>query len=197
MPKKTNPLSIASFIEQYYPEYWGVQRYPADECVAIHKVDADWGIFSNFAPTPIVVKGVPFSCTEELFALMKFRDAEPLKALYGLKGMGLKMKSKPWQKTHRREDWGSMIVDAMKFCLMTKYEQCANFRAELERSCGHYIVEDQSSFTKPADAWGTKLEGDEYVGPNLLGRLLMELRDNGKLEYKLPAEALDFIELLK
>ena len=32
------------------------------------------------------------------------------------------------------------------------------------------------------------LEGDgkEYVGPNLMGRLLMELRDNGRLDYTLP-----------
>ena len=39
--------------------------------------------------------------------------------------------------------------------------------------------------------------GCKYVGPNLLGRLLMELRDNGKLEYNLPDDALDFIEILK
>ena len=35
-----------------------------------------------------------------------------------------------------------------------------------------------------ADSWGTVFKGDEYVGPNLLGRLLMELRDNGHFEFK-------------
>ena len=43
-------------------------------------------------------------------------------------------------------------------------------------------------FTKPKD--------EKYVGPNLLGRLLMELRDNGKLEYSLPDDAFDFISEL-
>ena len=35
------------------------------------------------------------------------------------------------------------------------------------------------------------LEGDgkEYIGSNLMGRLLMELRDNGKLDYVLPSDA--------
>ncbi len=28
------------------------------------------------------------------------------------------------------------------------------------------------------------LIGDNYIGPNLLGRLLMELRDNGHFEFK-------------
>jgi hypothetical protein len=62
---------------------------------------------------------------------------------------------------------------------------------------GLYIVEDQTSFSKSADAWGAKLKGNEFVGPNVLGRLLMELRDNGKLEYKLPEDAFDFIKTLK
>ena len=44
---------------------------------------------------------------------------------------------------------------------------------------------------------GVKLVGDDFVGPNLLGRLLMELRDQGTLEYHLPADALDFITVLK
>ena len=37
----------------------------------------------------------------------------------------------------------------------------------------------------------------QYVGSNLLGRLLMELRDNGKLEYQLPDDIFDFIKILK
>ena len=90
-----------------------------------------------------------------------------------------------------------MIVDAMKFCLMQKYEQCESFRKELERSKGKYIVEKQANPKKDADTWSAKLQGDKWVGPNLTGRLLMELRDNGKLDYKLPEDALHFTEYLK
>ncbi len=75
---------------------------------------------------------------------------------------------------------GMIVVGAMKQCLQLKYEQSEEFRVALERSKGKYIVEDQSTFRKKyADTWGVKRQGDFYVGPNLMGRLLMELRDNG------------------
>ena len=189
--------SIADFIRVNYPEYWGLQSYPAAECVRIHKIDEEWGVFSNFGHTPIVVDGVVFDTSERLFQLMKFKDEEAVRAIYYKKG-NPKMPAKHWERTHRRDDWGRMIVDAMKFCLTQKYEQCGDFRNELERSKGKFIVEDQTSFTKKnPDAWCVKLQGDNFVGPNLLGRLLMELRDNGKLEYTLPADAMKFIEYLK
>ena len=188
--------SIADFIRENYPEYWGMQSYPADQCVRIYKIDEEWGIFSNFGHTPIVVEGVTFDTSERLFQLMKFKDEEPVKAIYYKKG-NPKMTTKHWEKTHRREDWGKIVIDAMKFCLTQKYEQSEEFRKELERSKGKFIVEDQTSFPKKTpDTWGVKLQDDNFVGPNLLGRLLMELRDTKTLEYKLPNDALDFISFL-
>ena len=94
-----------------------------------------------------------------------------------------------------------MVVDAMKYCLQTKYEQCEEFRNELERSKGLFIVEDETKRNerkkKDAYSWGVNLVGDNYVGPNLLGRLLMELRNTGKLDYVLPPDAFAFICYLK
>ncbi len=87
-----------------------------------------------------------------------------------------------------------MVVDAIKMCIQLKYEQNEDFRNELERTKGMYIVEGQK---KGPDTWGAKLTDDVYAGSNLMGRLLMELRDNGKLEYHLPDNALDFIEIVK
>lgn len=188
--------SIAPFIQAFYPEYYSIESYPANECVTIHKVSEPWGIFGNFARTPIVIDEVMFKTSEQLFQLMKFKDKEPVLAVYNANNP--KMTTKHWEKTHRRSDWGQMVVDAMKFCLTKKFEQSEDFRAELKRSLGKFIVEDQTSFTKKTpDTWGVKLQGDNFVGPNLLGRLLMELRDNGKLDYILPADAMSFMEFLK
>ena len=188
--------SIAPFIQAFYPEYYSIETYPANECVTIHKVSEPWGIFGNFARTPIVIDEVMFKTSEQLFQLMKFKDKEPVLAVYNANNP--KMTTKHWEKTHRRSDWGQMVVDAMKFCLTKKFEQSEDFRAELERSRGKFIVEDQTSFTKKTpDTWGVKQHGDNFEGPNLLGRLLMELRDNGKLDYILPADAMSFMEFLK
>ena len=188
--------SIAPFIKEFYPQYYSIETYPVSECATIHKVDMEWGVFSNFGRIPLVINGVTFKNSEQLFQMMKFKDEEVLQAVY--KAGNPKMTTKKWEKTHRRPDWGSMIVDAIKFCIQQKYEQSEEFRNKLEESKGLYIVEDQSSFAKKnPDTWGVKKQGEHFVGPNLLGRLLMELRENGKLEYHLPEDALDFIHTIK
>ena len=188
--------SIAPFIQAHYPEYWGTQSYPAMQCVCIRKVKEEWGILGNFAPVPIIIDGVTFDTCERLFQCMKFKDREAVDAVFHANNP--KMTAKHWEKDYRRADWGQMIVDAMKFCLGEKYEQSEAFRNELERSKGLFIVEDQTSFPKKEpDAWGVKPQGDNFVGPNLLGRFLMELRDKGTLTYRLPDDGLAFIEVLK
>ena len=188
--------SVAPFIKEFYPKYYSIERYPAEKCVCIRKVKDEWGVLCNFAKTPLSVNGVTFKNSEQLFQVMKFVDEEPVRAVY-LAG-NPKFTAKHWEKTHRRKDWGSIIVDAMKFCLMQKFEQSKVFRDELLKTAGRFAVEDQTSFPKKtANTWGTKLMGEEYVGPNLLGRLLMELRDNGSLDYQLPKDALLFTDFLK
>jgi ribA/ribD-fused uncharacterized protein len=192
-------VHVREFIKKNYPEYYSIERYPADKTAAFCKVDAPWGIFSNFGRTPLVVDGVSFDCSEKLFQVMKFADMASRKSVFKAKGQTMKMKAKHQEKVGTvRPDWGEIIVDAMKFCLMQKYTQCEAFRTELERSRGLFIVEDQTTFPKKnPDTWGVKQSGDgkEYIGPNLMGRLLMELRDNGKLDYVLPPEVTSFQDL--
>ena len=192
-------MHVRELIEKYYPEYYSWNSYPAERTAAFCKVKDEWGIFSNFAQTPLTVKGVTFYSAESLFQVMKFTDAEARKAIFVLKGQGLKMQAKHFEKTVGvRDDWGRIIVDVLKFCLMAKYEQSEEFRRELERSRGLFIVEDQTTFSKKtADTYGAKLSSDGtiYEGPNLMGRLLMELRDNGKLECRLPNGILDLDNL--
>lgn len=200
-------MSLHDQIKEYYPQYSDIQRYPADKCACVRKTKDEWGILGNFYRTYIVIDGVTIDCTERLFHLMKFKATaeEGIKGEFAAKaGQNVKMHMRHIYKDHSdwlREDWGSIVVDAMRFCLQTKYEQCEAFRKELERSKGLFIVEDETERNrkrhKDADSWGTNLVGNEYVGPNLLGRLLMELRDTGKLEYHLPADAFTFISYLR
>lgn len=199
---RRNIHSIAAFIEEYYPEYWNKSvSYPANKCACIRKVKEEWGILGNFGSTPLDIDGVVFDNSERLFQTMKFCDAEVVRDMFRCRGgLPIKNKSKSYEtKGFRRDDWGSYFIDALKFCLMKKYEQSEDFRNELERSKGLFIVEDETARRKGKgpDAYGVVLVGDNYEGYNLLGILLMELRDNGSLEYKLPDDALDFIKALK
>ena len=175
-----NFYSIAPFIERYYPQYYSIERYPVDKCIAIQKIGEEWGILSNFAHTPIEYKGVTYKSSEQLFQMMKFTDKTVRDVVFNAPNP--KMTAKHYEKAYRRPDWGMMIVDVMKLCLLLKYQQCEEFRHNLESTSGKFIVADQSTFRKKhADTWGAKREGDFFVGPNLLGRLLMELRDNPHL----------------
>lgn len=195
--------SVAAFIKEHYQEYWGISSYPASECAVFCSTHEEWGIFSNMACTPIVVDGVTFKSCEHIFQMMKFKDTEIVGRVWdgitatGKRSVNIKMTAKSYEPMHRRADWGAMIIDAIKFCMMQKYEQCEAFRQELERSHGLYIVEKQANPKRNADAWSAKLEGNQWIGPNLTGRLLMELRDTGKLAYSLPTDALDFIQNIK
>ena len=198
-----NKHSVYPFIKEHYPEYDGIQSYPADECAVFCSTHEEWGVFSNMASTPIRIDGVEFKSAEHIFQMMKFNDAGYVTRIWNgitandKKSANIKMTAKSYEPEHRRQNWGSMIVDALKYAMQQKYEQCEAFRDELERSKGKYIVEMQANPNKKAHTWSAKLEGGSWVGSNLTGRLLMELRDNGKLDYRLPEDALDFIRYIK
>ena len=187
--KKKSSTSVAEGIKEYYPQYWGDQFYPIAQSVFFHKKTDDHWILSNMASCPLEIDGIPFKNSEHLFQTLKFATPESITAVY--LSNNAKMTAKHYQKLggHRREDWEQILVDVMKFCLQQKYEQCLEFRTELERTNGYNIVELQDAKNDKestrANAWGVKSKGQNYVGPNLMGRLLMELRD-GEMEYKLP-----------
>lgn len=182
-------MRVHEMIARYYPQYYSIETYDCGNVARVHKIDGDWGIFSNFANTPLQVEGKTFDTSERLFQVLKMATKEAQTSVFEVKG-NPKMRARHIAKVtpeQIRPDWPEIIVDVMKFCLMTKYEQCAEFRDALFRSKGMVIVEDQTTFPgKNADTWGVKLKDGKYVGPNLLGRLLMELREGGGMEYSIP-----------
>ena len=187
--KKKSSTRLAEFIKKYYPEYWGDHIYPIAQSVFFHTKEDEHWILSNMADCPLEIEGVPFKNSEHLYQTLKFATPESITAVY--QAQNAKMTAKHWQTIdgHRRADWGQIVLDVMKFCLQQKYEQCLEFREELKKTKGYHIVELQDSQkdkdSSRANAWGVKSKGQNYKGPNLMGRLLMELRD-GKMEYKLP-----------
>ena len=189
--KKKSSASIAEGIKKYYPQYWGDQVYPIAQSVFFHKKTDNHWILSNMASCPLEIEGIPFKSSEHLFQTLKFATPKSITAVY--QSNNAKMTAKHYQKLggHRREDWEQIRVDVMKFCLQQKYEQCPEFRKELDSTIGYNIVELQDrkndKESSRANGWGVKTKGQNYEGPNIMGRLLMELRD-GTMKYKLPED---------
>ena len=175
--------------EIYYPEYNEIEHYAADKAVGFTKTKAEWGVFSNFAKTetPMVVSGVAFVSVEQMYHYIRLNNEESRAEYLKLApGMGLKMAAKTFKKRGiEREDWRDIAVDVMRFCLNHKYKVSEVFRSQLERSKGKYIVEDESNRRKKPDSWGAVFDAEkkEYYGKNIMGRLLMELREKGCLTY--------------
>lgn len=171
----------------YYPEYNIIERYPAEQTVGFTSTTAEWGILSNFAKTPMVVNGLEFACVEQLFHYIRLNNEEERAAYLKLiPNMGLKMKAKAFAKRGiERADWREIAVDVMRFCLNNKFQSSEKFRKALADSGSKYIVEDESNRKNKPDSWGVVFDVDtnEYYGKNIMGRLLMELREKGVLEY--------------
>ena len=171
----------------HYLEYDKIERYPAGQTVGFTTTKAEWGVLSNFAKTPMLVNGVQFACVEQLYHYIRLSDEAERAAYLKLKpNMGLKMKAKAFAKRGvERADWREIAVDVMRFCLNHKYQSSAEFRKALAESHDKYIVEDESNRRKKPDSWGVVLDAttNEYYGKNIMGRLLMELREKGCLTY--------------
>ena len=171
----------------HYPQYDTIARYPAEQAIGFTSTAAAWGIFSNFAKTPMLVNGIEFACLEQLYHYIRLNNEQERAEYLKLPpNMGLKMKAKAFKKRGvERSDWREIAVDVMRFCLNHKYANSEVFRKELERSKGKYIVEDESNRKKRPDSWGAVLDTatNEFYGKNIMGRLLMELREEGELDY--------------
>ncbi len=189
-------MQVREMISRYYPAFSNIEHYPASRTIVVNKVQAEWGILGNFAASPIFLDGVCFPSAEHLFQILKLNDT-PLRRriLAAPRGLAMKHIATANDKADCvRPDWPMRLVDALSFVLQQKFNQCPAFRTELLRSEGFYIVE--KAHKKTFDSYSAIMVGDEWIGPNLMGRLLMTLRDEGQLPYSLPPDMLDFSDLI-
>ena len=171
----------------HYPQYDIIERYPAEHTIGFTSTAAEWGLLSNFAKTPMVVNGVEFVCVEQMFHYIRLNsEMERAEYLKLTPNLGLKMKATAFENRGvERSDGKEIAVDVLRFCLNHKYQASAEFRKALADSGDKYIVEDESNRKNKPDSWGAVLDTttNEYYGKNIMGRLLMELREKGELEY--------------
>ena len=85
---------LVEYIKEFYPQYFGIHRYPVDQCACIKGAAEEWGVLGNFGRASVVINGVEFNKTEKLFQCMKFTHAPVIKEIYAQNGMGMKQKAK-------------------------------------------------------------------------------------------------------
>ena len=155
-----------------------IRSYDPKEAVVFLKTNERFGGLSNMAPGyPIVVNGTNFKTSEALYQACRFPyspDTQHL-ILSQHSPMTAKMRSKP-HRAQTRSDWTNQRVPIMRWCLRAKLTCNYELFSSLLLETGYRSIVEMK--TRGADFWGASPnEQGLLVGPNVLGRLLMELRD--------------------
>ncbi len=157
------------------------RTYSRKDSVVFLKTDEPFGGLSNMAGGyPIHVNGVRILTSEALYQVCRFPHLPDVQKLIigQVSPMTAKMRSKPYRKDSR-PDWDQVRVRIMRWSLRMKLANNWNtFSALLLKTGERPIVEE----SRKDDFWGAKVvdDGDTLVGMNVLGRLLMELREQVK-----------------
>lgn len=175
------------------------RTYIRSDCVVFRKTKELFGGLSNMAAGfYLKVNGTHILTSEALYQACRFPHRPDIQRLIVQQAspMTAKMKSKPY-RNDSRPDWDLVRIKIMRWCLRVKLAQnWEEFGRLLRATKDRAIVED----SRKDDFWGAKEVDDKtLVGANVLGRLLMELREDSKginsesLKKVLPLDITDFL----
>jgi len=158
------------------------RTYDRTSSVVFLKTDGPFGGLSNMAGGfPLRVNGMRILTSEALYQACRFPHRPELQRLIieQRSPMTAKMKSKPYRRASR-QDWDQVRVKIMRWCLRVKLAQNWSAFSKLLLETGKRPIVEES---RRDDFWGAKPTDDEtLVGTNVLGRLLMELREAVKAD---------------
>ena len=140
------------------------------DVINFYRVSEDFGCFSNFAPYPIQVDGKQWPTSEHYFQAQKFEDHEHQEAIRKTKSPMIAARMGRDRKKPLRRDWESVKVEIMRKAVRAKFTQHEDICRILLATGDAQIVER----TENDSYWG---DGGDGSGENMLGRILMEIRD--------------------
>ena len=158
------------------------RKYNRASSVVFLKTREAFGGLSNMAGGfPLRVNEIRILTSEALYQACRFPHlADVQRLIIGQKSpMAAKMKSKLYRH-QSRPDWNRVRVSIMRWCLRVKLAQNWDSFSKLLLQTGDSPIVEQS---RRDDFWGALPVGEQtLVGMNVLGRLLMELRESIQTE---------------
>ena len=163
-----------------------MRTYVRAEGVVFYKTKDSFGGLSNMASGyPLQVNGVRILTTEALYQACRYPHLPDIQQ--EIIGQHSPMTAKMMSKPHRlesRPDWDEIRFKVMRWCLRVKLAQNYELFGGLLLATRDRPIVEQS---RKDDYWGAKIAddtGDVLIGRNVLGRLLMELREKLKADQK-------------
>lgn len=180
-------------------------EYESENSCVFFRAQDPYGFCQNMNNRfPVEVNGIAIRNTEALYQSCRYPHLEEAqrRIIEQRSGMFSKRVSKGYRRAgHTRKDWDDIQVDVMRWVLRVKLAQNFETFGELLASTGTRPIVEQSH--KDSFYGALVVEGSStLVGCNVLGKLLMQLRDeylNGCSEsrqgmrYVPPMEISDFL----
>jgi ribA/ribD-fused uncharacterized protein len=141
--------------------------------IKFYRTGDPYGEFSNFAAFPVHLKGVVWPTSEHYFQAQKFAGTPhelretPSPMIVARMGRD---RGRPL-----RADWDAVKDDIMREVVLAKFQQHPALRELLLSTGDAEIIEH----TKNDRYWG---DGGNCNGANMLGRILMEVREQLRSE---------------
>jgi ribA/ribD-fused uncharacterized protein len=154
------------------------------DVVNFYSVSDEFGQFSNFAPFPIKIDGERWPTSEHYFQAQKFEDQAYRQRIQKARTPMLAAQLGRDRKQKLRRDWESVKVNVMRTAVLAKFAQHEELQNLLFSTGDAKIVEH----TANDNYWG---DGGDGSGKNMLGRILMEVREmlrSAQIQQKIAAE---------
>jgi ribA/ribD-fused uncharacterized protein len=145
------------------------------DLVKFYSVSDEFGQFSNFAAFPIQMDGERWPTTEHYFQAQKFEDETYRQKIRKAHSPMLAARLGRDRKQKLRRDWEAVKVEIMRQAVRAKFSQHEQLR-ELLLSTGEAKIAEH---TENDNYWG---DGGDGSGKNMLGRILMQLREEWRAE---------------
>lgn len=150
--------------------------YDKRNIISFAKIANEWGGLSNMCYNALFVNETLIRSVEALYQSCKYPlypniQKEILSQDNAMKAKYISRKYAKFQ----RQDWDDVKFSIMRWCLMVKLiQEWDSFAPILQKTKGYQIVE----YSKKDAIWGAMPYGDDKLkGRNILGRLLMDIRD--------------------
>jgi ribA/ribD-fused uncharacterized protein len=145
------------------------------EVIHFYRAGDAYGQFSNFAPYPIEIDGETWPTSEHYFQAQKFHDEAKREQIRREPKAIVAAKLGRDRSVPLRADWEMAKDDIMRAAVRAKFTQHQRLRSLLLSTGDATLVEH----TEKDDYWG---DGGDGSGKNMLGRILMEVREELRRE---------------
>lgn len=140
----------------------------------------EYGFLSNFYPCTIRYNGIRFPSVEHAYQAQKTTLPSEQRMIANLQTPA--QAKKAGRKVKCRRDWDEVKIGIMKELLVIKFNSHGNLLAQLFRTGDQQLVE--------GNWWGDRFWGVCHgKGKNVLGQLLMEVREQLSKEHDYVEEA--------